>query len=84
MSVSAYSPLACPMAVLLESFPHIERDIAQGLERCALPMSLTAVRFRAPLGGGILEKYHVSPLSILGHCLDVVSLARRFPLKCIT
>ena len=27
-----------------------------------------AVRFRIPLGAGFSEKYHVSPLSILGHC----------------
>ena len=42
--------------------------MAQWLERGALPMSLPAVRFRIPLGAGISEKYHVSPLSILGHC----------------
>ena len=44
--------------------------MAQWLERGALPMSLPAVRFRIPLGAG----YHVSPLSILGHYFDVVSL----------
>ena len=32
-----------------------------------------SVRFRIPLGAGFLEKYHVSPLSILGHYFDVVS-----------
>ena len=37
----------------------------------ALPMLLTAVRFRSPFGAGFSEKYHVSPLSILGHCFDV-------------
>ena len=42
--------------------------MAQGLERGALPMSLPAVRFQIPFGAGFSEKYHVSPLSILGHC----------------
>ena len=46
----------------------LERDVAQWLERGALPMSLPAVRFRIPLGAGFSEKYHVFPLSILGHC----------------
>ena len=46
----------------------LERDMAQWLERSALPMSLPAVRFRIPLGAEFSEKYHVSPLSILGHC----------------
>ena len=41
--------------------------MAQWLERGALPRSLPAVRFRIPLGAGFSEKYHVSPLSILGH-----------------
>ena len=50
--------------------------MAQWLERGALPMSLPAVRFRTPLGAGFSEKYHVSPLSILGHCFDVVSLSK--------
>ena len=44
------------------------------LERYGLPMSLPEVRFRAQLGAGFSEKYHVSPLLILGHCFDVVSL----------
>ena len=48
--------------------------MAQWLERGALPMSLPAVRFRTPLCAGFSEKYHVSLLSILGHCFDVVSL----------
>ena len=39
-------------------------------------MSLPAVRFRIPLGAGFSEKYNVSPLSILGHCFDVVTLGR--------
>ena len=47
---------------------YIERDMAQWLEHGALPMSLPAVRFRIPLGAGFSEKYHVSPLLILGHC----------------
>ena len=50
-----------------------ERDMAQWLERGALPISLPAVRFRIPLGAEFSEKYHVSPLSILGNCYDVVS-----------
>ena len=53
-----------------------ERDVAQWLERGALPMSLPAVRFRIPLGAGFSEKYHVSPFSILGHYFDVVSLGK--------
>ena len=39
--------------------------------------SLPAVRFRIPLGAGFSEKYHVSPLAILGHCFDVVSLGKK-------
>ena len=50
--------------------------MTQWLERSALPMSLPAVRFRIPLGAEFSEKYHVSPLSILGHCYDVVSLCK--------
>ena len=50
--------------------------MAQWLERGALPMSLPAVWCRIPLGAGISEKYHVSPLSILGHCEDGVSLGK--------
>ena len=45
-----------------------EREMAQWLERGALPMSLPAVRFRIQLGAEFSEKYNVSPLSILGHC----------------
>ena len=44
--------------------------------RRALPMSLPAVRLRTPFGAGFSEKYHVSPLSILGHCFYVVSLGK--------
>ena len=46
----------------------LERNMAQWLERGALPMSLPAVRFRIPLGVGFSEKYHVFPLQILEHC----------------
>ena len=50
------------------SHPCGERDMAQWLERGALSMSLPAVRFRIPLGAEFSEKYHVPPLSVLGHC----------------
>ena len=50
--------------------------MAQWLEHSASPMSLLAVPFRIPLGAGFLEKYHVSPLSILEHFFDVVSLGK--------
>ena len=40
--------------------------MAQWLERGALLlMSLPAVRYRAPLGAGFSEKYHVSPFQSL-------------------
>ena len=39
-------------------------------------LSLHAVPFRIPLGAGFSEKYHVSPLSILEHYFDVVSLGK--------
>ena len=54
----------------------LERDIAQWLERGALSMSLPAEPFQLPLGAGYSEKYHVSPLSILGHSFDVLSLGK--------
>ena len=54
----------------------IERDVVQWLERGALPMSLPVVRFRIPLGAGFSEKYHVSPLLILGHYFDVLSMGK--------
>ena len=54
----------------------LERDVAQWLERGALPMSLPAARFRMPLGAGFSEWYHVSPHSILRHYFDVVSLGK--------
>ena len=47
-----------------------------GLERGTLSMSPPAVRFRIPLGAGFSEKCYVSPLSILGHCFDVVFLGK--------
>ena len=50
--------------------------MTQWLERRALSMSLPTVRFPIPLGAKLSEKYHVSPLSILGHCFDVVSLGK--------
>ena len=49
-----------------------KRDVAQWLERDGLPMSLPVVRFRTRLGAGFLEKCHVSPLSMFGHCFDVM------------
>ena len=48
--------------------------MAQWLERGAFPTSLNAVQFRTSVGAGFSEKYHVSPLTILGHCFDDVSL----------
>ena len=49
----------------------------QWLEHGALPFSLPVVRFRTPLGARFSEKYHVSlPLSILGHCFELVSLGK--------
>ena len=50
--------------------------MAKWLDHGALPMSLSAVQFRTPLGAGFLEKFYVFPLSILGHCYDVVSLGK--------
>ena len=37
---------------------------------------VNVVRFRIPSSAGFSEKYHVSPLSILGHCFNVVSLGK--------
>ena len=49
-----------------------ERDVAQWLERGALPMSLPV---RGSLVAGFSDKYHVSPVSTLGHCgINVVSM----------
>ena len=52
------------------------REGLGALERGALPMSLPAVRFGILFGAGFLEKHHVYLVSILGHCLNVVSLAK--------
>ena len=58
-------PKKTPALLLL--LLHVEKDMARWLERDALPMSLPAVRSRIPLGAEFSGKYHVSPLSILGH-----------------
>ena len=63
-----YDPSSLKMFLCFSSIISIERDMALWLERGALSMSLPAVRFRIPLGAGFSEKYHVSLLSILGHC----------------
>ena len=55
------------MFVYFSLFNRYHGDMAQWLERGALPMSLPAVRFRIPLAAKFSEKY-VSPLLILGHC----------------
>ena len=56
------------------------RDAAQWLERDSLPMSLPAVRFRTRLGAEYSEKCHVVPLSMFGHCFDVVYVGKtRYP-----
>ena len=52
-----------------------DRDMAQWLERGALSMSLPALRFCA-FCAEFSEKYHVSPLSILGSCFHNVSLGK--------
>ena len=54
----------------------LESDVAEWLERGVLPMSLPDVRFRILLGAGFSDKYHVSPLSILGHYFDGVSFGK--------
>ena len=54
----------------------IKRDMTQWLERDALTMPLPVARFRIRLGAGFSEKNHVSPLSILEHCFNVVSLGK--------
>ena len=54
----------------------LERDMAQWLEHEALSMSLPTDRFRIMLGAGFSKKYIVSPLLIMGHCFDVVSLGK--------
>ena len=61
-----------------------ERDVAQWLERGALPMSLPAVQFRIPLGVGFSEEYHV----FSSQYWDIISMlcpwARHFTLTCFT
>ena len=54
----------------------LERDVAQWLERVSLPMSLPVGQLRVPLGAGFQRKCHVSPLLVLGHYIDVVSLGK--------
>ena len=69
--------LYCIHYIIFNSFYIlIERDVAQWLKCGTLPMPLLALRFQIPLDAGFLEKYHVSPLSILGHCFDIVSLGK--------
>ena len=53
----------------VDSLSFGQRDMAQWLERGALPMSLPVVRFRIPLGAGFSEKYNVYRLLILGTLL---------------
>ena len=62
--------------MLQKMYIFIERDMAQWLERDALTMLLPAAQFRVRLLAGFSEKNQVSPLSILGHCFDVVSLRK--------
>ena len=62
------------MVILSSRIPREGRGTC--LELRALSMSLPAVRFRISLGTGFSEKYHVSSLSILGHCFDAVSLGK--------
>ena len=48
--------------------------MAQWLECGTLPMLLPVVQ--TLLGAGSLDKYHISPLSILGYSCDVLSLGK--------
>ena len=69
LCVHMFITLATPLTMIFNQAPlFLERDMAQWLKRGALPMSLPAVRFQIPLGAEFSEEYHVSPLSILGHC----------------
>ena len=61
-----------------------QRKVARCLERCAVTVSLSAVRLKTPLSVGFSDKYVVSPLSVLGHCFDVVSLENTLTLTCFT
>ena len=56
--------------ILTQTDSVIERDVAQWLERGTLPMMLPAMRLGISLGAGFSEKFHVSPLSILGPSHD--------------
>ena len=56
------------------------RNAAKWLESDSLSMSLPAVRSRTRLGAEYSEKCHVSPLSMFGHCFDVVYVDKtRYP-----
>ena len=68
--IFVYKPASNDEKILLE------RDMAQWLEQGALSMSLSAVGFRISFGAGFSQKYHVSPLLILKHWFDVVSLGK--------
>ena len=61
---------------LYNTHQQTEKNVAQSLDRGALPMSLPIVRLRIPLGAGFIEKYNVSPLLILGRYFDVVYLGK--------
>ena len=57
-------------------------------EQCGvLPMSLPTMRFRIPLGAEVLDKYRVSPLSILGNLLQMLHLTQlkmvRYPVSAV-
>ena len=64
--------------------PALERDMAQWLERSALPMSLPVVWFRIPLGAGFQRNIMFLPFQYW----DIVSMmchwARHLTLKCFT
>ena len=61
---------------LCNTHQQTKRDVAQSLDRGALPMSLPVVRLRIPLGAGFIEKYNVYPLLTLGRYFDVVYLGK--------
>ena len=80
---SEYEKIVLLLQIFMANFINIMtpntlpgRGVVIWLERGALPMSLPAVRFRIQLGAGFSEKHHVSPLSILGHYFDAVSLGK--------
>ena len=76
-----YIPLSLNYVFLI----FVERDVAQWLDRSALPMSLPAAWVRNSLGARFSDKYHVSPLQ---HWDILVSMlcpwARHPTLKCFT